>query len=135
MGRVFWHKLLRRAFVEHARFFVRKVLRMPQETVASRYMIMLAVFFISAFMHIVSLQISISCGGPYLVAYYCGIAVVIALEHLVEELYERYFRNTVRKGSYKDKPYWRVMGYLWVAFFHIWTTPKVVYPIMFCPCQ
>ena len=126
---------MRRAFVEHARFLVQNILRLPHESFAFRYMVMLVVFFISAIMHIVSLRISFSCGGPYLIAYYCGIAVVIALENMVEELYKRYHRSIVRGGSGEGNPHWRALGYLWVAIFHIWTTPKVVYPIMLCPYQ
>ena len=132
---MFWHKLLQRAFVEHARVFIHGILRIPQGSLVARYMTMLVVFFISATMHIVSLRISIRCAGPHLVAYYCGIAIVIALENLIDELYKRYLRGGEQKGSDKRDRYWQAMGYIWVAFFHIWTTPKFVYPIIFCPYQ
>lgn len=123
---------MRKAFVEHARVLVHSILRMPPDSFITRCMIVQAVFFISASMHIVALRISIRCGGKYLLIYYFGAGTVTVLENLVQRLYRQYHRTGPRKDLGKLYPYWKILGYLWVIFFHVWTTPKIFYPIITC---
>lgn len=124
---------MRKAFVEHARVLAHSILRMPPDSFATRFMIVQAVFFISGAMHIIALRISIRCGGKHLLIYYCGAGTVTILEHLVQRLYRQYQGIGPREDSGKLYPYWKILGYLWVIIFHVWTTPKIVYPIMTCP--
>lgn len=123
---------MRKAFTGHASFLIYDVVGMSRGTAISRHAIVLTAFLISGVMHAIVSPISLSCDAPWQVAYYCCVGATIALENIAQQIYCHY--QTAAGGKEVDdrKAYWRIAGYLWVTFFHLWSTAKFVYSPVQC---
>lgn len=87
---------------------------------------------ISGAMHSLVALLPLNCAGPKLMLYYCGLGMIVALENGVQQIFWRYSTTLNKIGLDGKKSNWRVVGYLWVIFFHVWTTAKSTYPLAFC---
>lgn len=122
---------MRKAFTGHAAFLVHDIIAMPRGAAVSRYVIILTAFLISGAMHAIIPPVSLSCHGVWQVAYYCCVGATIALENVVQQIYRHYQTPLDGKGVERNA-YWRTAGYMWVTFFHLWTTSKFAYPPIVC---
>ncbi|MCJ1464441.1 hypothetical protein MMC07_003054 [Pseudocyphellaria aurata] len=127
---IFWHKLMRKAFTGHASLLVYDVLGMPRRAPHSRAAIIFVAFLISGVMHSLTTPLPLRCAAPLTMLYYCGVGATVVLEYSLQSLFKRYFTN--KTGLVGDSPMLRVLGYLWVLFFHLWTTAKSTYPLTSC---
>ena len=123
---------MRKAFTGHASLLVHDVLGMPRRAPQSRAAIIIVSFMISGAMHSLVAFLPLTCAGPKLMLYYGGLGMVVALENGVQQIYWRYSTTLKQIGVDGNKSSWRVLGYLWVIFFHVWTTAKGTYPLAFC---
>lgn len=128
--RIFWHKLMRKAFTGHASLLVYDVLGMPRRAPRSRAAIIFLAFLISGVMHSLATPLPLMCAAPLTMLYYCGVGATVVLEYGLQRLIERHFIK--RTGLTSDSSFLRVLGYIWVLFFHLWTTAKTTYPLTFC---
>ena len=123
---------MRKAFTGHAGFLVHDVFGMPRRTLQSRAAIIMVSFLISGAMHSVVTPLAVRCAGPRLMLYYGGIGGMVVLEDRIQTLFRRYSATWNKTGLFSNKLNWHVLGYLCVAFFHLWTTAKTTYPLAFC---
>lgn len=123
---------MRKAFTSHAAFVVNKILRFPQNSQVSRYLIVIVTFAISALLHIVSATTSFQCGAAAQIRYYASIVLAIFIEDTVIWAY----RSARQAKEPKDDPnriLWQLVGYTWVFSFHVWSVSKLVYLSALCP--
>ncbi len=140
-NRVFWHKLMRRAFIGHAAFLIHDIFRLRQDSPISYPAIILVSFLTSGAIHAFVSPLNLDCAGPRVLTYYCLAGVLILCENELGRLYvkmkwpsqiaEKNDRVEV-VGHHSDSKWCCIAGYFWVVFFHLWTTAKLVYPNVFC---
>ncbi len=132
-NRVFWHKLMRRAFTAHASFFIHDILRLGRGS-PSRTAIVFVSFLISGAMHAVVSPLPLHCAGLRVLSYYCGLGALIMCENGLIRVYDRWCHRRADRSSgvIGHSKLCYIAGYVWVTFFHLWTTAKVVYPNVFC---
>lgn len=129
--RVFWHKLMRKAFTGNAAFLVHDIMGLSRGTEFSRQVIILVVLLISGSMHAVIPPLSLSCHGVWQVAYYCCVGATITLENVMRQFHRHYQISHGGKELMGRSAGTRA-GYMWVIFFHLWTTAKFAYPPVIC---
>ena len=129
--RVFWHKLMRKAFTSHAAFLIHHILGMPRGTGLARHAIVLIAFLVSGVMHAMVPPVSL-CEGVWQMAYYSCVGITIAAENVLGQVFRHYQASCTGPKKAGRSACWRVAGYLWVAFFHLWTTATFDYPSIIC---
>lgn len=123
---------MRRSFTGHASYIVSNILGLPRVSSITRCAIVFISFLISGIMHALVSPMPLSCAGPRVMLFYCGLAGVVILESMITRLCQRYNSRMEKNGLI---PYFQFAGYIWVGLFHVWTTPKVVYPSVVCVQQ
>lgn len=122
---------MRKAFTGHAAFLVHDIMGMSRGSEVSRHVILLTALLISGGMHAIIPPLSLSCHGVWQVAYYGSVGVTIVLENVVRRYYRRYQKSQAGKELLGSNAR-RAIGYMWVIFFHLWTTSKFAYPPVVC---
>lgn len=124
---VYWQQSLRNMLVGNATFWTRGIFRQKKGTLVARYLNVTFPFLLSGILHTV-LDI---CGGvPRSEArtwvYFVLQAFGIMIEDAVQAAYQAVFT-----GKSEEKPklrFWhKLIGYLWVYLFQVWTTPAWSY--------
>ncbi|MCJ1380033.1 hypothetical protein MMC17_003136 [Xylographa soralifera] len=128
----FWHHLMRKAFTSHAIFVVNKVIHLPRNNPTSRYLIIILTFLISAGLHVAAGIAPVRCAIYAQTRYYFSIAAVIILEDAVIWLYKSKFSDSVLSAEDPRRTLWRLLGYSWVAFFHVWSISKFIFGSFSC---
>jgi len=117
-----WHQWLRKQLEENSNFISSSILRIPNGTLLARYTKIVLAFGISGLLHYLT---AITTGLPPShtgdLTYFLMQALGIMCEDAVQALYRR---NT----SGKPGSWTRIVGYIWVSLFLIWTTPQWMYP-------
>ncbi|MCJ1401037.1 hypothetical protein MMC11_004249 [Xylographa trunciseda] len=129
---LFWHHLMRKAFTSHAVFIVNKVLHLPRNNPVSRYLIIILTFLISAGLHLAAGMALSECVVYAQTRYFFSIAAVIILEDAVIWLYKSKFSSSALPADDPRRTLWRLVGYSWVAFFHVWSSSKTTFSSFCC---
>ncbi|MCJ1393532.1 hypothetical protein MMC18_006407 [Xylographa bjoerkii] len=129
---LFWHHLMRKAFTSHAVFIVNRVLHLPRNNAASRYLIIILTFLISAGLHVAAGIAPFRCAVYAQTRYYFSIAAAIILEDAVIWLYRSKSSDSVLQVDDPRRTLWRLLGYSWVAFFHVWSISKFIFGSFSC---
>ncbi|KAJ3562768.1 hypothetical protein NPX13_g8442 [Xylaria arbuscula] len=117
---VFWHQLLRRVLTSHAEAMTHSVLPIKRFTIIIRYTRLILAFFISALIHYrsdVAMGVPVADSGT--LRFFLLQGVFIVLEDGVSIL----LRDVLVTRRFD-----RLVGYLWVIFFLVWSTPTWSYP-------
>ncbi|MCJ1433292.1 hypothetical protein MMC27_002651 [Xylographa pallens] len=128
----FWHHLMRKAFTSHAVFIVNKILHLPRNHQASRYLIIVLTFLISAGLHVAAGIAPVRCAIYAQTRYYFSIAAVIMLEDAVIWLYKAKSGDSVLPADDPRRTLWHLLGYSWVASFHVWSISKFIFSSFSC---
>ena len=126
---VFWHQHTRQKFNSPATFITNTVLGLKSGTVLARYTNMLLTFMISGLVHRIT---DVAAGIPWrssgAYTFFCTQALGIILEDSVQASY-RYICGTKRTSGPPQR--WiRMVGYVWVLAFLVWSTPAWFYPLL-----
>lgn len=122
---------MRKAFTGHAAFVVHDIMGMSRGTDFSRQVIILIACLISGGLHAIIPPVSLSCNGVWQVAYYCCVGATITLENVMRQ-FHRHYSVSLGGQELMGRSARRTAGYVWVIFFHLWTTSKFAYPPVVC---
>ncbi|KAI9042921.1 wax synthase family protein [Aspergillus affinis] len=126
-----WHQSNSHKFRAISRFLVRDVFSFQPGTLADRYAKIVMVFAASAVMHFLidlSAGLSISTSGA--AQFFCTQALGMMIEDLVVIVY---FALRGDRPS-RDRPASRgerIIGFLWVGSFLVWSFPAYIYPMLY----
>lgn len=122
---------MRKAFTGHAAFLVHDIMGLSRGSELSRQVIIMTALLISGGMHAIIPPASLSCDGAWQVAYYSCVGVTVVLENVVRQFHRHY--QVSRNGKELiGRRTCRTIGYMWVIFFHLWTTSTFAYPPVVC---
>ena len=122
---------MRKALTGNAAFVVHDIMGVSRGTEFSRQAIILMALLISGGIHAITPPISLSCHGVWQIAYYCCVGATITLENVMRQFY-RHYQISLGGKELMGKSARRTAGYMWVIFFHLWTTSKFAYPPVVC---
>lgn len=124
---VFWHQLIRQTLSDPARFITYDVVRLQKGRLAARYMCIFLTFLNSGLMHAGGeLAAGVSWQQSGAIRFFCTQTVGIMLEDGVQAIYGS-ARGIDRSRT--QPPIWaRLIGYIWVITFLVWSTPVWTYP-------
>lgn len=131
LRRIFWHQMFRQPFSGAAAFLVHDIFRSPKTGVVQRYSKIFAIFFISGLLHLLTdIGSGISFHESGSLRFFCTQVLGIIIEDAVQAL----FCSTRDgfNGSRRSSParWTRVVGFLWLTCFMVWSTPVRAYPAM-----
>lgn len=122
----FWHKYQRQRMTSPATFITNTLLGLQRGTLMSRYTHLFFVFWISGLMHALS---DIAQGMPWQestsIRFFCIQALGIIAEDTLLALRPR---RSVRTIDSSGTWLFKILGYLWVMVFMVWSTPIWIYP-------
>ncbi|RDL36191.1 uncharacterized protein BP5553_06803 [Venustampulla echinocandica] len=123
----FWHQNLRRMMGEPALFLSRSILHLPEGGILERYTKIMATFYISGVVHAIA---DLAGGLPWSKQLTVKFFVTQALGIIIEDTVEAVYRAICGKKRTPGPPaFWiRIVGYVWLAGFLVWSTPMWVYP-------
>ncbi|PLB43282.1 hypothetical protein P170DRAFT_459746 [Aspergillus steynii IBT 23096] len=114
-----WHQSNSHKFRAISRFFARDVFGLQPGTLAERYAKVLIVFATSAFMHfLIDLSSGVSAASSGAVQFFCTQALGLMTEDFVISAYLLYAAE-------------RMIGFLWVGGFLVWSFPAYLYPMLY----
>lgn len=121
-----WHQNLRSGCEGLSNFAAYDLLQLPRTGLLQRYTKILFSFLVSGIMHARSdMGGGMSMRESGAIQFFCMQALGIMIEDAVQDVYARYFASTT---SSKPALLQKVIGYTWVLFFLVWTTPVWVFP-------
>ena len=130
---LFWHSGLRNSFLGTSNFFTYDVLRLRRGTLAARYIGLFFVFGISAAFHTSNdIMLGIAPEESVEHEFFLMQAVGITLEdfagwvHRVVRSRRRRNRRDEKSGE-RVETWQKLMGYLWVMSWFVFTTPRWSY--------
>ena len=118
-----WHQTLRSGLQGFSEFTTHDVLQLPHQGLLQRYTKIFCSFALSGTMHIFADAgggLSMSQSGA--LHFFCIQALGIMIEDGVQAIWRDRFRSTT--GRFE-----RVVGYAWVLFFLVWTSPVWVFSV------
>ncbi|KAF3481673.1 TRI7 [Arthroderma uncinatum] len=126
---VFWHQTNASKFASISDFTLHRLLGLSRGTQLARYARLITIFTISAFMHFL---IDVAAGVPVhhsgSLQFFLTQALGIVIEDLVTHTYRRSFIGD------RSRPYYlveKIVGFIWVGVFMVWSSPMYVYPMMY----
>ena len=139
---IFYHTLMRNAFIGNAAWIVDSVLlwvshsiiisriMLSREGHIRRWLINFVALAICCIMHSVAISPEDGCRHDAQARYYLFIFIGILVEDSMFWLFKRLrLRHICSDGI---KLYLRFGGYLWVFLFHFWMIPNSLYPETYC---
>lgn len=126
--RVVWHQLFRKSLTSYGTFISHGVLRIDKQRypLFSRYLNLFLAFFVSGALHF---YMDVTAGVPasktHVIWFFCLQAFGIMFEDAVQELYRR---MTGKSAGRELVWYEKLIGYIWVVAFLVWSTPTWTYP-------
>ncbi|OGM40168.1 hypothetical protein ABOM_011676 [Aspergillus bombycis] len=126
----FWHQINTHKFNSISNFILRNVFNIQaRRGLIPKYARTATIFSISAVMHFL---VDISAGVPVrksgAIPFFCTQAFGIVIEDAILKLYSYI---TAYANVRLPVPVERVLGFIWVGLFLIWSTPMYVYPMMY----
>ncbi|GLA33995.1 hypothetical protein AnigIFM63309_004021 [Aspergillus niger] len=125
-----WHQSNSHKFRAISRFFARDVFRFQPGTLADRYAKVVMVFATSAFMHfLIDLSSGLSSSSSGAMQFFCTQALGLMMEDFAVNAY-----FVLRGGpsrNWKASRGERLIGYLWVGGFLVWSFPAYLYPMLY----
>lgn len=129
----FWHKAMRKAFTIHAVVVTERLFNLRKHTVAGRSIIVLLSFLFSGVMHSVTGWQTSPCVNNFApVRSFMLFGVFILLEHAVQIAYFVAHEKVGIPWTKPERVFWRLLGYLWVAFFLMESTVSSSYSFFRC---
>ena len=129
----FWHKAMRKAFTIHAVVVTEKCLGLRKHTVAGRSIIVLLSFLFSGIMHSITGWQTRPCSDNFApVRIYELFGIFILLEQAVLSAYFMVHERTGIPWTKAEMVFWRLVGYVWVAFFLMEITVSSSYSSLRC---
>ncbi|KAK5999048.1 Acetyltransferase TRI7 [Cladobotryum mycophilum] len=128
----YWHQWCRLPLTSMSNYVARDVLRLPRPSLVERYINLFIVFFFSGLVHlVVDGYMAIPPSESGALQYFPAAALGIMLEDGVQGLWRRISGASSRKESKgQGVLLWhRLVGYVWVAFWMILTTPWYIFPV------
>ena len=128
---VFWHQMFRQPFSSCAAFLVHNIFHLPKDGVLQRYSKIFVIFFISGLLHLLTdIGSGISSHESGSLRFFCTQVLGIIIEDAVQALF--CFTRDSFNGSRRSSPtrWIRVLGFLWLTGFVVWSTPVWAYPAM-----
>jgi hypothetical protein len=128
---VFYHQLFRRFCSRIADFIACSAMRLPRNTLISRYAVLFITFLLSGIIHVSG---DMGAGLPLRESgslyFFCTQAAGIMLEDTVQGEYESLSGRS--EGNRRKGPsrWARLLGWTWVVLFLSWSTPMWVFPVM-----
>lgn len=124
--RKFWHQSLRQHITSPARWISQDILKLPHGSI-SRLAILAIAFLGSGMMHLTAnLSSGVSHVETGIFQFFFTQVGGILVEDQIKTLYRR-LRSKSKKIS-QPSILARIIGYVWVVAFMIWTVPAWVYP-------
>ncbi|KAH8816084.1 membrane bound O-acyl transferase family-domain-containing protein [Xylogone sp. PMI_703] len=114
-----WHQLLRKQLTSFSNFIVFEICRLRRNSILARYCNLFLTFWISGVYHILSDGLDTETGAVW---FFIMQAIGITFEDAMQEVYRRSERPL--------KGIWRIVGYIWVFVFLVWTSPSWRYPVL-----
>jgi Membrane bound O-acyl transferase family len=121
-NRVSWHQCLRRGLTGHADVIADSVLQIPRATLVSRYTRLFLAFLISGLIHH---RADLAMGIPHAEAGSLIFFLLQPLGIMLEDGMQTLTRHLSTPNSGRVP---RIVGYLWVMMFLVWSTPTWFYP-------
>lgn len=121
---VCWHQYLRKDFSDPANFIVDDILVVKRGIYLARYLKIFLTFFFSGLHHLL-VEIGAGLTERGAMRFFCMQALGICLEDTVQAVYHWAF--SIKKAE-SPKLWARLIGYLWLLVFLVWTTPGWNYP-------
>lgn len=116
---------MRSGFEGVSDFVTHDLLQLPSHGILQRYTKIFASFALSGIMHIYAdMGGGLTMRQSGALQYFCMQALGIMIEDGVKELYRQLTGVTRRLPSSVES----AIGYVWVLFFFVWTSPVWVYP-------
>jgi hypothetical protein len=137
---IFYHSLMRNAFVGNAAWLVDSVLFWgshstdgvisPRKSFVRKWLINLVALVICGIMHSVALSTVDGCPRDSQMRYYLFILIGMLAEDSMFWL----FKQLRPRHLHRERIGFclRFCGYLWVFLFHFWMIPNSLYPNLFC---
>lgn len=123
--------LFYKGFVANAAVISSSVLMIPKENPITRPVIVTLVFGLSAIVHLVGGKLVVpACNGNPLYLWYLIQSQVIIVEGLID-LGFNYFTKDWKSSALRSG-FWKILGYVWVAFIFGWSIPKMQLPNIDC---
>ncbi|RGP67088.1 trichothecene-4-o [Fusarium sporotrichioides] len=126
----FWHSYCRWTLTTISSFICRDFLRLPRPSIVERYLNIAFVFLGSAVVH---MAIDSFCWGPPMktklptLAFFGSLVVGIIIEDTIQALCRRITGEKRRDGD-DGVPVWhKLVGYIWVSFWFMMTSPWYLY--------
>lgn len=126
---VFWHQYTRQKFDGPATFITDTVLSLDSGTVVALHANLVLTFMINGLTHgIIELSAGISWRNSGAFTFFCAQALGVILEDSMQAIY-RHMCGTQRESGPPQR--WiRMMGYVWVLTFVVWSTPAWFYQLL-----
>jgi hypothetical protein len=124
---------MRKAFTIHAVVVTKRLFGLRKHTVAGRSIIVLLSFLFSGIMHSITGWQTRPCSdnfGPVRVFELFGIFIL--LEQAVLSVYLIVHEKLGIPWTKAEMVFWRLVGYIWVAFFLMEITMSSSYPLFRC---
>lgn len=121
-----WHQNLRSGCEGLSNFAAHDMLHLPRYGLLQRYTKIFCSFLISGIMHArADTGGGMSMRESGAIQFFCMQAVGIIIEDAVRNVYSTYCNSNSSFGATMLK---KAIGYTWVLFFLVWTTPVWVFP-------
>ena len=121
-----WHQNLRSGLEGVSNFLTHDVLNLPSHGVLQRYTKIFFSFAVSGLMHtFADMGGGLSMRQSGALQFFCMQALGIMIEDGVQALYRQYMKGRTKRPAHMIE---RLVGYVWVLFFIVWTSPVWVFP-------
>lgn len=119
--------MFRQTFSGPARFIAEDFLRIPRRTKRARYAKMILTFSISGVFHkLVDMAGGMTVQESGSLQFFCTQALGIIIEDMAQAIY---FSRLQTKKVIRSSPLWaRLLGYVWLGTFLVWSSPVVIFP-------
>lgn len=130
MNSLTWHRINRRIVSDPTNLIVYCLLKLPCNSIVSRYSALMLHFFISGVLHAV---MDVATGIPWLssgaIQFFCTQALGILLEDSAQAMYYSAFGRS--RVSTSPALWSRCLGYVWLVIFLSWSMPVYLYPTLY----
>lgn len=127
---IFWHKYQQQKMSSPASFVTNSVLGLPKGTPVSRYTHLFLTFFISGLMHAMTdLAEGFTWQQSGSLRFFCTQAVGIIVEDGIRTFYRWALPNWKQASTHQT--FNKILGYIWVVIFMVWSTPAWIYPSLY----
>ncbi|KAL0937006.1 toxin biosynthesis protein [Colletotrichum truncatum] len=124
----FWHRIATPTFTKWAEI----ILRVKSRTAIGNAAVAFGVFFLSGLMHATAAWRTGQRFADLDIWFFCANFLVVAVEILVSQIYNRVVRRTGLSVHLRPDPWLcvasRTLGFIWVFTWFFWAVPRWIYP-------